>query len=92
VTDEVEFGKPKEFSTALITLGEWKKQGTDKVLVSDGDEAVLVHIEADGLDFDIKAEKIKEDVQTKRLPTRIGISLEKPVTKATVVLKIRTAS
>ena len=92
VTDEVEFGKPKEFSTAFITLGEWKKQGADKVLVSDGDEAVLVHIEADGLDFDVKAEKIKEDVQTKRLPTRIGISLKKPVTKARVVLKIRTAS
>ena len=90
VTDEVEFGKPEEFSTALITLGEWKKQGVDKVLVSDGDEAVLVHIEADGLDFDVKAEKIKEDVQTKRFPTRIGISLKKPVTKARVVLKVRT--
>jgi len=92
VTDEVEFGKPMEFSTALITLGKWKKQGADKVLVSDGDEAVLVHIEADGLDFEIKAEKIKEDVRTKRLPTRIGISLKKPVTKARVVLKIRTES
>ena len=34
--------------------------------------------------LEAQAEQIKEDVKTKTLPTRIGIALKAPVTKATV--------
>jgi len=92
VTDEVEFSEPRAFGTALITLGEWKEQEPGKVLVSDSGEAILVDIKIEGAEFDTRAEKIKEDVRTKTLPMRIGIDLRKPVTRASVTLKITAGS
>ncbi len=88
VSDEAAFSKPTTFETALITLGKWKRSGPDAVIVSDGGQELRVEIDAGAAEFDIKAEQIKEDVRTKTLPTRIGITLKKPVTKTTVTLKI----
>ncbi len=91
VTDEVAFSSAKEFETALITLGRWKKLGPKSVVVRDGNDAVRVDIEAEGADFEIRAEEIKEDVRTPSLPTRLGIKLTKPVTKATITMTITPA-
>lgn len=88
VTDEVEFSQPQAFGTALITLGEWQQPEPDTVLVSESGEAVLVTLQITGAEFDVRAEEIKEDVRTRRLPTRIGIDLRQPVTRASVTLKI----
>ncbi|NOZ21895.1 MAG: hypothetical protein GXP25_12505 [Planctomycetes bacterium] len=91
VTDAVEFAEPKDFGTAIITLGRWKETEPGKLLIYDTEEAVRVDIRVDGAEFAIKAEEIKEDVHTPTLPTRIGIDLKKPVTTATVTLTIRPA-
>ena len=88
VRDEVAFSTAKEFETALITMGRWKKLGPKSLVVRDGDEAVRVDIEAEGGGFEIHAEQIKEDVRAASLPTRLGIKLKKPVTKAAVTMTI----
>jgi hypothetical protein len=88
VSDEAAFSKPSTFETALITLGKWKPSGPNAVIVSDAGQELRVEIDSGGAAFEIKAEQIKEDVRTKTLPTRIGITLKQPVTKAKVTLKI----
>jgi hypothetical protein len=90
VTDEVEFSRPGEFGSALITLSEWERQETGTIRVSDGDAAVRVAITVEGADFDVRAATIEEDVRTKKRPTRIGIALKAPVVKAKVVFEIST--
>ncbi|MEW6356469.1 MAG: heparinase II/III family protein [Planctomycetota bacterium] len=91
VTDTVEFAGPKDFATAIITLGRWKETEPGRLLIYDTEEAVRVDIKIEGAEYAIKAEEIKEDVHTPTLPTRIGINLTKPVTTATVTLTIRPA-
>ncbi|GAG07923.1 unnamed protein product [marine sediment metagenome] len=48
-------------------------------------------IEAEGGEFEIHADQIKEDVRARSLPTRLGIKLKKPVTKATITMTITPA-
>ncbi|MDP6635522.1 MAG: heparinase II/III family protein [Phycisphaerae bacterium] len=88
VVDDVAFSKAASFETALITLGKWERSGNDAVIVSDGGRKLRVEINTGGAEYGVKSEQIKEDVKTKTLPTRIGIALKAPVTKATVTLKI----
>ena len=88
VTDEVAFKKPKEFGTALVTLGRWEKLGPRTLKVYDTQSAVKVLLEVQGGEMQISSEKIDEDVRTKALPTRIGIKLKKPVKKARISMKI----
>jgi hypothetical protein len=88
VRDDVAFSKAASFETALITLGKWKRSGSNAIIVSDGGQNLRVEIDTGGAAFDIKAEQIKENVRTKTLPTRIGIALKAPVTKAAVMLTI----
>jgi len=92
VTDEVEFAAPKRFGTAVVTLGRWKGLGAGSLTIQHVRQAVRVDIDAGGSDFEIKGEKIHEDVKTKTLPTRIGIDLTQPVTKATITVKITPAT
>ncbi len=91
VIDEVEFAAPKAFETAIITLGKWKQLGPGSLLIRDGGEAVRVDLEVVGGEFQIDAEEIHEDVKTKSLPTRIGVKLTQPVTKASITQRIRPA-
>jgi len=87
VTDRVEFASPQTFETAVLTLGTWKWLEGGVGRVTDGEESVYVSIDAGGGNaLTIKAEEIVEDAPVK--PTRIGIRLLRPVTAATVTLKI----
>ncbi|MHC4177907.1 MAG: heparinase II/III domain-containing protein, partial [Planctomycetota bacterium] len=95
VTDQVEFDGPQSFGTALITFSGWKRLEPNRLLVGEGREgreAVEVQITTDGPTFEIQADEIKEDVRGRRLPTRLGIDLAKPVRRATIILKIVPAS
>jgi hypothetical protein len=47
-----------------------------------------VKIDTGGHTFEIKPVQIKEDVRGGRLPTRLGIDLSEPVTKATITLTV----
>jgi hypothetical protein len=87
VTDDVEFQNPQTFSTPILTRGKWKNMEGGVLMVTDGKESVYVSISASGTAITFEAEEIREDAPVK--PTRVGITLFKPVTSATVTLKIR---
>ncbi|MBN1347128.1 MAG: heparinase II/III family protein, partial [Phycisphaerae bacterium] len=92
IVDEVELAGPGRFGTALVTLGEWKRAGPNVLEIKDGAESVRVEIETGGAAFDVVAEEIKEDVRTKKLPTRIGINLKDAVSKARVAVTVRAGA
>jgi hypothetical protein len=99
VTDEVVFSKPCDFGTALITFDKWQQLSDSSLVIRDQDRALRVDIEVTGADpsttlrtgFKIKPETIKEDLSGRRLPTRLGINLTKPVLRAVVSITIRPA-
>ena len=88
VKDEAAFSKASTFGTALITLDKWKKVGASSLIIYDSDDALLVDIETNGAEFEIKAETIDEDVTAPRKPVRLGINLSKPAVAAAISLKI----
>ncbi|MCY3023403.1 MAG: heparinase II/III family protein [Planctomycetota bacterium] len=86
VTDRVEFKNPQTFGTALLTLGKWEQLPDRSLIVRDDKAAVKVEVDAGGAEWTVQAEEIQENAPVK--PTRLGINLSKPVTAATVTLKI----
>jgi hypothetical protein len=88
VTDEVKFSQPESFETALITWGKIETVDSQTLRITDGQYAVLVKIDTRGRSFQIKSETIHEDVDTKRLPVRIGIALDNKISAGFVTLKI----
>ena len=77
---------------AIVTLSQWKDLGAGKLLIHETDEAVEVSVRAEGGEVDITSEEIKEDVRTPTLPTRIGVNLKEPVTRASITVTIRPAA
>ncbi|HLA84720.1 MAG TPA: heparinase II/III family protein [Thermoguttaceae bacterium] len=91
VTDRVAFERPEAFGTALITFDSWKRTGPNMLRIGTGEAAVDARIDTGGEPFDIDAKPIEEDLPEKRLPTRLGIDLARPVDRATIRLTIRPA-
>ena len=93
-SDEVSFDSPQQFGTALITLSKWKQLSPTSLLVwsePNSKDALRVDIDAHGEPFEIVAEEIHEQVRTPTLPVRIGIDLKRPVTTATVEVRVLPA-
>ncbi len=88
VTDEVAFSRPCNFGAAIVTFDRWKKISPSALMIYDRQDALRVQIEVTGADFEILPETIKEDLSARRLPTRLGINLNQPVTQASVTLVI----
>jgi len=57
-------------------------------LVYDEEQSLRVDIKADGADFEIQPETIKEDLSVRKDPIRLGINLTRPVSHAIVTLTI----
>ena len=91
VTDEVVFSKPCDFGTALITFDKWQRLSGSSLMIRDQDKALRVDIEVTGGDFKVQPETIEEDLSGRRLPTRLGINLTKPVLRAVVSFTIKPA-
>jgi len=91
VADEVAFAQPQSFETALITLGQWTQTGPQTLRIEDGPAALHVQIDTGGLAFQIVPTEINEHVHTKKLPTRLAITLEASVQQAIVTMKITPA-
>jgi len=87
VTDEVEFDAPQTFGTALITYSKWSRTAGGGLLAGSGPAAVGVELAAEGGKLKITAEEIEEDCHGHQ-PTRLGIDLAEPVTKAAITVKI----
>ena len=91
VTDQVVFSQPCDFGTALITFERWEKLSDSSLIIRGQDKALRVDISVTGAEFEIRPETIKEDLSGRRLPTRLGINLTRPVTEAVVRLAIAPA-
>ncbi len=89
VTDEVEFSQPKKFGTSLITFEKWKLLSPGRILIGEGNNALVADIDAGSSGFKVKAETIEEDLSARKLPTRIGINLSDPVKRAKIKVTIR---
>ena len=91
VTDRVAFTEPRDFGTAIVTLGKPRETEPGELLIEGTEQAVSVTVEAEGGEIEITTEQIDADARTPRLPTRIGINLMRPVTQAAVTVTIRPA-
>ncbi len=92
VKDEVAFKEPCEFGLALITFDSWKKISDSTLIVYDRNDALRIDIDVPDSSIEIKSEIIKEDLSTRKDPTRLGINLTKPVKNATVTITITPAN
>ena len=88
ISDEVVLARPGSFETALITFSPWNQTGPRSLRIGEGSSAVDVTIDTQGEAFQIKAEEIHEDLPGRRIPTRIGIALSRPVTTAIIRLSV----
>lgn len=88
VLDSAIFSKPSTFATAIVTLDKWKKLSASSLMIYDSDKALQVNIETGGMEFEVEAETIDEDVSAPRKPVRLGISLKEPVRNAVISIKI----
>lgn len=91
VVDTVEFTRPEEFESALITLGSWEQTGPRSLRIRDGDAAVDVDVDAGGAEVHLSGEEIYPARRTAAATTRIALRLAQPAARANVRLSIRPA-
>ncbi len=73
VADEVEFSRPENFGTALITLEKWKRLGPDRLQIGAGADAVQVEIVVEGGEISIDPQNQGRHARPSRAhPLRIG--------------------
>ena len=84
VTDDVEFLSPSEFGTAFITLRPYRMEGDEGFISYTADACVRTTVKAEGAGMAWKVEKMIDG----KKPTRLGVNLTKPVTKARISAKI----
>ena len=88
VRDEVNFSRPENFESALITWGEVHRETANELTISDGSGAVRVSIDTGGVPFHLRQETINEDTENKRKPVHLGIVLDNKVSSAVVTLRL----
>ena len=91
VTDDIAFETPGNFETALVTWGDWKRDGADAIVITDGGKSLRVEIATGGVPFEVRAETLEEDVRTPKKPVRLGIALKEAVASGQVTLRISPA-
>jgi hypothetical protein len=88
ITDTVQFSSPQSFETALITWGQVKALDTGALEITDGPSRVRVTIDTQGHSFKWHSGLIAEDMEGKRQPFHLGITLDEPITQGEITLRI----
>jgi hypothetical protein len=88
VTDAVEFERPENFGTALITFSKRQQPAPDRLIIGDGKEAVEAVVSATGGKFRIDSQEIKENLPGHQIPIRLGIDFTDPVQKGSITVTI----
>ncbi len=88
VTDVVEFERPENFGTALITFSKRQQPAPDRLVIGEGREAVEAVIAATGGKFRIDSQEIKENLPDKNVAVRLGIDFREPVRKGSITVTI----
>ncbi len=89
VTDECDFSSPEAFGIQFITFGHWKQKSPTQLIVWQGDQAVLIDIDAGGRRLAISAEPIDENLPGHQRPTHISVDLQEPTTAIRLTSVIR---
>jgi len=88
VEDEVAFSSPQAFGTALVTFGEAREEKPGTWIITQGDKSVKAEISVEGgQPFTVTNEVLKDEARTGKV-RRLGIDLNGPVEKATIITKI----
>ncbi|MES2653083.1 MAG: heparinase II/III family protein [Bacteroidota bacterium] len=82
-TDSFEYAKSEGFETAISTRSEWKQTSDNTLLLTRGNEKMLVTFSSPGNKLLLKSEEISEGGTPY---TRIGISVSKPVTEGQIII------
>jgi hypothetical protein len=88
VSDAVKFSTPQTFETALVTWGQVSMVGTNTLEIADQGSRVRVTINTRGRAYQWRQELIDEDVDTKRKPVHLGITLNDKIREGMVTLHI----
>lgn len=88
IFDAVEFATPSTFEGALITFEQHRERGPGRLQVGSGAAALRVLVESTA-PWQLRAETLTEDLPGGRKPTRLGLALTEPVTRATLTVTIR---
>lgn len=90
VIDQVSFGTPKEFSTALMTLGVWREVSPGHLEFEDRGNRLDVEITA-SVPFTVTGETLDQlNLRGPKTPAqRVGILLSEPVREAEIKTVIR---
>jgi hypothetical protein len=88
IIDTVEFTEPAAFETALITFEKWRERKPGLLTVGEGASALRVEVKVEGGRWKLRPEVLQEDLPAKRLPTRLGLALDAPVSAASITVKI----
>jgi hypothetical protein len=87
IRDDVEFATPSAFESALITFEKFREKD-GALRVGEGDHALRVQVAASA-PWKLRPETLEENLPHKKKPTRLGLALEQPVTRATLTVTIR---
>ncbi|AKJ64649.1 heparinase II/III domain-containing protein [Kiritimatiella glycovorans] len=91
VSDHVEFAVPDHFETAVIFQGRKIDQAAGDFVLVHEDSLLRVRIDAGGLPFTTRKQRIEEDHKVPGPLRRLGIRLEEPVEEAVVTVRIQPA-
>ncbi len=85
-TDSFAYANPEGFETAISTRSEWKQTSGNTLLLTRGNEKMLVTFSSPGNQLLLKSAEISEGGTPY---TRIGISVSKPVTEGQIIITYR---
>jgi hypothetical protein len=84
----VEFERPENFGTALITFSKRQQPAPDRLIIGEGSEAVEAVVTTTGGKFRIDSQEIKENLPNKNVAIRLGIDFTEPVQKGSITVTI----
>ena len=87
VRDDVYFMEPKTFGTALITYDKTFERRKGEIVAYDAFGGLQANIDVTGGDWTLEKREI--DTINGNKPFRLGINLNQPVKKATVIITIK---
>ena len=89
IKDEFEFSEPQYFETVIITTSLYEIVSDHEILIYNNDDKIKVTIETEeDLNFEIKAEKIEENMKIKLDITRLSIKFKDKIEKGCLEVKI----
>lgn len=88
ISDAVEFSTPSTFEGALITFERHRERAAGQLTVGTGDSALRVQVDSSA-PWKLRPETIEENLPGGKKPTRLGLTLDAPVTSARVTVTVR---